>query len=82
MWHPLQVSPTEHDAWQGSLVRLGIEQLFKQAFREIYPVAALQEFSGYILDLQKLVGLARAEGWKVSYDAIERTLVWRLPFRF
>lgn len=32
----------------------------------------MQDFSGYILELQKLVGLARAEGWKVNYDAIER----------
>ncbi|WP_411751252.1 DUF4132 domain-containing protein [Serratia sp. (in: enterobacteria)] len=72
LWHLLQVSPAEHDAWQGSMVRLGIEQPFKQAFREIYSVAAMQDFSGYILDLQKLVGLARAEGWKVNYDAIER----------
>jgi hypothetical protein len=72
LWHPLQVTSAEHDAWQDSLLRLGIEQPFKQAFREIYPVAAMQDFSGYILDLQTLVGLARAEGWKVNYDAIER----------
>lgn len=72
LWHPLQVSPAEHDAWQASLLRLGIEQPFKQALREIYHVTAMQDFSGYILDLQRLVGLARAEGWKVNYDAFER----------
>lgn len=72
LWHPLQVSPVEHDAWQGCIARLGIEQPFKQALREVYPVTAMQDFAGYILDLQKLVGLARAEGWKVNYDAFER----------
>lgn len=72
LWHPLNVSPTEHDAWQGYLLRQGIDQPFKQALREIYHVTAMQDFSCYMLDLQTLVGLARVEGWKVNYDACER----------
>lgn len=72
LWHPLHVSPSEHDAWQGYLLRQGIDQPFKQGLREIYHACAMQDFSGYMLDLQTLVGLARAEGWKVDYDACER----------
>ncbi|HGM5491740.1 TPA: DUF4132 domain-containing protein [Serratia fonticola] len=72
LWHPLQVSSSEHDAWQSYLLRQGIDQPFKQALREIYHACAMQDFSGYTLDLQTLVGLARAEGWKVAYDACER----------
>ncbi|MGL5386203.1 MAG: DUF4132 domain-containing protein [Enterobacterales bacterium] len=72
LWHPLHVSPSEHDAWQGYLLRQGIDQPFKQVLREIYHATAMQDFSGYTLDLQTLVGLARAEGWKVNYDAFER----------
>lgn len=79
LWHPLHASPTEHDAWQSYLARQGVEQPFKQALREIYPATALQDFSDYILDLQPLVGLARAEGWKLNYDAMER---WFGPHLF
>lgn len=72
LWHPLHVSPSEHDAWQNYLVRQGIEPPFKQALREIYHATAMLDFTGYRLDLQSLVGLARAEGWKVNDDAFER----------
>lgn len=72
LWHPLQVSPAEHQAWQNYLTESGIEQPFKQAFREIYYATSIRDFAGYTLDLQRLVGLARAEGWKIQYDTLER----------
>ncbi len=80
LWHPLDATPEERGAWRDRLAALQIKQPFKQVFREHYIVPAdeLSEtktamFSGHIVSIIPLLGLARRERWRLDYDCLTRS---------
>lgn len=81
LWHPLHSTPEERECWQRCVDSLKIEQPLRQAFRETdYPLTA-DRFADITLSLSQLTGLARKEGWHLSYGYLERRFAaWRVQF--
>lgn len=79
-WHPLATDDAERGAWQGLIHERQIRQPIRQVFREHYPRPAGQlssvesrMFSGHVLSLVPLIGLARREGWSIDkFDGLIR----------
>lgn len=79
LWHPLDATPAEREAWRDRLTALRIRQPFKQVFREHYvvPPAELPEavtamFAGHAVSIAPFLGLARREGWRLGYTCLTR----------
>lgn len=74
LWHPVETAPGLAKAWVGLLEREGLEQPFRQAEREIYPLPASESggarstlFAGHWVAASPLSGLARVSGWRIGY---------------
>lgn len=75
LWHPLEKTPDEVQAWRERLERLGIQQPFKQAHREIYLLTDAERrtatysnrFAGHILKQSQFRALATARGWQAPF---------------
>ncbi len=79
LWHPLDATPEERGAWRDRFAALQIKQPFKQVFREHYHVSPDERshtktamFSGHIVSIIPLLGLARRERWRLDYDCLTR----------
>jgi hypothetical protein len=88
LWHPVRAEDAERAGWQTLIADRHIRQPIRQAFRERY-VPSEQEleehrsdaFAGHVLALRPLVGLARREGWRASWDGLARRFgVFRVRF--
>ncbi|MDF9716661.1 DUF4132 domain-containing protein [Nocardioides sp. ChNu-153] len=74
LWHPAAAGRDEREAWRRHVVRHRLDQPFAQAFREHYAQEDAEGFSGHVVDLRQLGGVARAEGWRDADDGMEREL--------
>jgi hypothetical protein len=79
LWHPLEASAEEREAWRDRLAALKIKQPFRQVFREHYSVPADERaasetamFSGHVVSIMPFLGLARKERWRLEYDSLAR----------
>ena len=70
LWHSLAVGEVERAAWQALLVERCLRQPFRQVYREFYLPPT--DFSGHVLAVRRLLGLARREGWRIGYDDLLR----------
>ena len=73
LWHPVLAERSERRAWQQHLADCRLRQPLRQVFREFYrPLTAeaelnvSEQFSGHILSIRPLIGLARKEGWQID----------------
>jgi hypothetical protein len=71
LWHPVRADAAERRAWRDHVSRHRIDQPFRQAFREYYRAGDLS-VEGLVVDAKQLVGIARKEGWRTDYHALER----------
>ncbi|MEW5992057.1 MAG: DUF4132 domain-containing protein [Chloroflexota bacterium] len=75
LWHPLDASDSEIQAWRDYLLARELAQPIKQAFREIYRLTPAEEqtevysnrFAGHVLRYQQAYALMRARGWSTNY---------------
>ncbi len=73
LWHPVEATQQERDAWKNLVVDLKIVQPFKQAFRETYTVTQPElqtktfsnRFAAHILFKQQCLSIASGIGWTV-----------------
>ncbi|WP_218147390.1 DUF4132 domain-containing protein [Duganella sp. CF517] len=70
LWHPLAADEPERAAWQALLAARRLRQPFRQVYREFYLPPT--DFSGHVLAVRRLLGLARREGWRIGYDDLLR----------
>ncbi|MEK6346505.1 MAG: DUF4132 domain-containing protein [Burkholderia sp.] len=70
LWHPSTACADERLAWQRAVLARKLRQPFRQAFRETYAAgdddrasSETSMFSGHVLSVRPLIGLARREGW-------------------
>ncbi|MHA0851218.1 DUF4132 domain-containing protein [Serratia nematodiphila] len=68
LWHPLMADEGERQAWRTFIISRRIAQPFRQAYREYYFRSA--DFSGYLLALRPLLGLARQQGWHIDAGGV------------
>jgi hypothetical protein len=89
LWHPLRADVAEREGWQTLIANRHIRQPIRQAFRERYAPSEQElnkhrseTFAGHVLSLRMLVGLARREGWRASWDCglTRRFGVFRIAF--
>jgi hypothetical protein len=72
LWHPAGVDDGQRAAWRERVVALRLVQPFRQAFREYYPspagddAARTPDFTGHVVAVRPLLGLAVREGWTIS----------------
>jgi hypothetical protein len=79
LWHPLDAAEGEIAAWRDRLESLGVDQPFRQAWRETYRVTEAERatgfysnrFAGHIVRQHQFVALARISDW------ICRHRVWK-----
>ncbi|WP_430463958.1 DUF4132 domain-containing protein [Tabrizicola sp.] len=83
LWHPLEATEDERQAWRTRLAGLGIVQPFRQVWRETYALTPAERatvtysnrFAGHVLRQLQLRALADAQGWTarhlVAFDAAE-----------
>jgi hypothetical protein len=72
LWHPGRASTTDRTTWRDRVVVGRLTQPFRQAFREHYPVddaesTATDLFTGHIVAIRPLLGLAIREGWRSDH---------------
>ena len=72
LWHPVEASEEEREAWRARITRLQLRQPVRQAYREFYRPADGELFAGYELATVRLIGLARREGWTLDCGCLER----------
>ena len=71
LWHPVEAEEREVLAWRERLAALGIDQPFRQAWREIYRATDAERatghysnrFAGHILRQHQVIALARLNDW-------------------
>jgi hypothetical protein len=80
LWHPLDATAAEREAWRDRIAALKIKQPFKQVFREHYALPAEEAastatamFSGHEVAVMPFVGLARRERWDLHYCNLTRS---------
>ncbi len=80
LWHPVNASPSEVEAWRRFLLEHRITQPFKQAYREIFDLASEQEgdvgvlrLPGYVLKQHQFVALCKARGWQARLQGSWQT---------
>lgn len=90
LWHPLQVDEAERAGWQALVTAEHLRQPIRQVFREHYlppkeELGASESalFSGHLLSIRPLIGLARREGWTIDrFEGLQRVFgELRLAFR-
>ena len=75
LWHPLDAGEAEIVAWRERLAALGVNQPFRQAWRETYRVtdaelatgAYSNRFAGHIVRQHQFMTLARLNDWSVRH---------------
>ena len=75
LWHPVEAEEREVLAWRERLAGLGIDQPFRQAWREIYRATDAERatghysnrFAGHILRQHQVIALARLNDWTCRY---------------
>ena len=72
LWHPVDASDAKRAAWRTRILANKLRQPLRQVFREFYPLEAADTFDGFQLATQRLIGLARREGWQLDYDGLVR----------
>ena len=79
LWHPVDATAAERDAWRARVTALRIKQPFKQVFREHYALPAEDTaqnataiFAGHVVSVMPILGLARRERWRVGYQCVTR----------
>jgi hypothetical protein len=79
LWHPVDATAAERDAWRDRMAALRIKQPFKQVFREHYALPAQDAaqtataiFAGHVVAVMPFLGLARRERWELHYDCLTR----------
>lgn len=72
LWHPVEATEAEREAWRAHLAARQVRQPVRQAFREFYRVDTPDLFAGYDLGVTRLLGVARSEGWKLDGAALDR----------
>lgn len=73
LWHPIDAPVDEVEAWRNHLVSAAVQQPFKQAFREVYPLTPAEResgdhsrrFAGQLLDAPRLYFLVRERQWSM-----------------
>ncbi|WP_416469279.1 DUF4132 domain-containing protein [Saccharophagus degradans] len=76
LWHPVQATISESEAWQTFIFDSEVLQPFKQAFREVYVITDAERqtkeysnrFAAHIIFQPKFAALAKQRGW--SFDMI------------
>lgn len=71
LWHPIGAALDDIKAWRAHLTDTGVQQPFKQAFREIYLLTPAEEvtdtysnrFAAHILRYPQAGALIRGRGW-------------------
>jgi hypothetical protein len=91
LWHPIGKSPEEIVAWRSWLDAQQIQQPFKQAHREIYPLTAAEQntrvysnrYAAHVLKQHQFNALCALRGWKnqlrLMVDAEYRPPTLHLP---
>lgn len=75
LWHPIQAKETEIAAWRDRLALLGVNQPFRQAWRETYRVTEAERatgtysnrFAGHIVRQHQFMALARLNDWNCRH---------------
>ena len=75
LWHPIDAAAVDVDAWRAALLERRIRQPFKQAFREVYPLAPAEQavgsetdrFAGHILLYSQARALMLARRWGTNF---------------
>jgi hypothetical protein len=75
LWHPLDADEAEIAAWRDRLAALGVNQPFRQAWRETYRVTGAERatgaysnrFAGHIVRQHQFMTLARLNDWSVRH---------------
>lgn len=74
LWHPIDATFDETQAWRQTLMAEGIIQPFRQAWRETYSLTDAERktgsysnrFAGHILRQHQMRALATANGWRAA----------------
>jgi hypothetical protein len=88
LWHPVDATAAERDAWRERVTALRIKQPFKQVFREHYALSAEDAvqtataiFAGHVVAVMPFLGLARRERWELDYQSLTRVFgPWTAEF--
>ena len=88
LWHPVDATAAERDAWRERVTALRIKQPFKQVFREHYALPAEDSaqtataiFAGHVIAVMPFLGLCKREGWKLDYQCMTRRFgLWTAEF--
>lgn len=72
LWHPLTAPPEQVAAWRETLAECEIQQPFKQAYREVYPLTPAERdsgfislrFAGHVARNKQLYALLKDRGWQ------------------
>ncbi|WP_428523569.1 DUF4132 domain-containing protein [Roseibium sp.] len=75
LWHPINANEEEIHAWRERLLELGIQQPFKQVWREVYKLTDAERdtgtysnrFAGHIIRQHQMMTLAQLNGWKCTH---------------
>jgi hypothetical protein len=89
LWHPIEASLPEIEAWRDRLEQAGLQQPFPQVWREVYLLTDAERttrtytnrWSGHILRQHQAMELARANGWSATHQTGfdgSRSTPWQL----
>ena len=75
LWHPARAATAQVQGWRDRLVRDGLVQPFKQAFREVYLLTPAERetrlysnrFAAHILHYQQVYALMKTRAWVTNY---------------
>lgn len=75
LWHPAHAATAQVQGWRDLLVRDGLVQPFKQAFREVYLLTPAERetrmysnrFAAHILQYQQAYALMKARAWVTNH---------------
>jgi len=75
LWHPVDATPAEIEAWRDRLEALQLTQPFAQAWREVYTLTDAERttatytnrWAAHLLKQHQAMTLARLNGWRVTH---------------
>lgn len=75
LWHPIEASAAEVEAWRDRLEALELTQPFAQVWREVYALTDAERTTGtysnrwaaHLLKQHQAMTLARLNGWRVTH---------------
>ena len=79
LWHPVEASAAELEAWRARVIALDLVQPFKQVFREIYTADtnAANHFANRLVRQKQFAVLAKERGW--IFEMIGPSGEWCAP---